>query len=161
MTTTMQTPKLNLNKHKHDYIDEMIYRITNSIIADNFYGGSYQREFLTKIKYDFYKKDTTEFFNDYKNIILNDMKDYDIESIKKFILNDDSGYYYDLNCNEYDDYDKFETYLNTLSDDDIRVLMNKRIEIAFFVLEINTLESRLEELKLYMTEEEIEEHVTI
>ena len=161
MTATMQTPKLNLKKHNHDYIDEMIYRITNNIIADNFYGGSYQREFLTKIKYNFYKKDTHTFFNDYKNIILNDIKNYDIESIKNFILTDESEHYFDLNGNEYDDYDKFETYLNNSGDDDIRALMNKKIEIAFFILDMNTFQNRLEELTIYMTDEEIEEHVAI
>ncbi len=159
MTTTMKPPKLNLNKHKHDYIDEMIYRITNSIIADNFYGGSYQREFLTKIKYDFYKKDTTEFFNDYKNIILNDMKDYDIETIKHFILNDESDCYYDLHGNEIDDYDKFETYLENSSDDDIRALMNRNIECAVDMLEINTFENYLEGLGIYMSNEEINKYV--
>lgn len=150
MTTTMKMTKKKLKEHKKKYIDEMIYSITNNIIADNFYTGSYEKEYLTKIKYNIYNKDTIEFFNDYKNVILNDMKDYDIDSIKHFILSNDSGYYYDLNGDEYDDYDKFETYLNNSSDDDIRTYMNERISGAIDIIELNPFENYLEGLGIHV-----------
>jgi hypothetical protein len=159
MTTTMKITKKKLKEYKKEYIDEMIYRITNNIIADNFYTRSYEKEYLTKIKYNFYKKDTTEFFNDYKNIILTDMKDYDIDSIKHFILSNESGYYYDLNGDEIDDYDKFEVYLNTLSDDNIHTYMNENIESAFVTLDMNTFENYLDDLGIYMSNEEINKYV--
>lgn len=151
--------KSKLKELKKEYIDEMIYRITNNIISDNFYTRTYEKEYLNKIKYNIYEKDTTEFFNDYKKIILNDMKDYDIDSIKHFVSHSDSGYYYDLNGDEYDDYDDFIKYLDNSSDDDIRTLMNEKIEGAIDLIEIHTFENYLDNLGIYMSNEDINKYV--
>lgn len=156
MTTETKISKSKLKELKKDYIDKQISQITNHIFRDNMYTGTYEKEYRAKIKYNFHEKAPKEFFNDYKNIILNDMSNYNIEAIKHFILNFDTEYYYDLNGDEYDDYDKFETYLNNLSDTDIRALMNTQIDSTFDILDINTFENHLDDLGIYLTHEEVQ-----